>query len=179
MRPMGRRPIALVGLMGAGKSAVARVLGEQLGASMADLDAMVEASEGRSVAEIFAHAGEEHFRRREGELLAEVLRAGVGVIACGGGVVLDPDHRRALRDRCRVVWLEVSPAEAVRRIAASGEPLQSRPLLAGESPESRLAELLAARTPLYEEIAQLRVQTDGRTPAEVVDLILAPEGGVR
>jgi shikimate kinase len=173
---MERRPIALIGLMGAGKSAVARMLGERLGASMADLDAMVEAAEGRAVAEIFARAGEEHFRRRESELLTEVLRTGVRVIACGGGIVLDPENRRALRERCRVVWLEVSPAEAARRIAAAGGPLPLRPLLAQGVPAQRLAALLAERAPLYEETAHARVTTDALAPAEVVERILAPKG---
>ncbi len=176
---MDRRPIALIGLMGAGKSAVARLLGERLGASMADLDAMVEAAEGRAVAEIFARAGEEHFRRRESELLTEVLRTGVRVLACGGGIVLDPENRRALREHCRVVWLEVSPAEAARRVSAAGAPAAERPLLAGDGPCERLAALLAARTPLYEETAHLRVDTDGLAPADVVARILAPESPAR
>lgn len=179
MKRVERRPIALIGLMGAGKSAVARLLGERLGASMADLDAMVEAAEGCTVAEIFARAGEAHFRRREGELLGQVLRTGVRVIACGGGIVLDPANRSALRAQCRVVWLEVSAAEAARRLSASGVPGAVRPLIAGQDPQQRLGELLAARAPLYEEVAHLRVATDGRSPAEVADLVLAPEGAGR
>jgi shikimate kinase len=178
MTRMERRPIALIGLMGAGKTAVARLLGERLGASMADLDAMVEAAEGRSVAEIFTHAGEEHFRRCESELLTEVLRTGVGVIACGGGIVLAPENRRALRERCRVVWLEVTPAEAARRIAAADSGAE-RPLLADGVPGERLAALLAARAPLYEETAHARVNTDGLSPGDVVQRILAPEGPAR
>lgn len=179
MRRVERRPIALIGLMGAGKTAVARLLGECLGASMADLDAMVEAAEGCTVAEIFARSGEAHFRRREGELLGDVLRTGVHVIACGGGIVLDPAHRNALRAQCRVVWLEVSPEEAARRLSASGAPGAGRPLLAGGTPRQRLAELLAERAPLYAEVAQLRVNTDGLSPADVVERILAPEGASR
>jgi shikimate kinase len=179
MKKVDRRPIALIGLMGAGKTAVARLLGERLGASMADLDAMVEAAEGCTVAEIFARSGEAHFRRREAELLGDVLRTGVRVIACGGGIVLDPAVRGALRAQCRVVWLEVSPREAARRLSATGAPGAIRPLLAGGIPQQRLAELLAVREPLYAEVAHLRVNTDGRSPAEVADLVLAPEGPAR
>src|SRR5438874_5555313 len=124
------RPIALIGLMGAGKSSVARVLGERLGAGVADLDGMIEAVEGCSVTELFERAGEAWFRRREGELLDEALRSGVRVVACGGGVVLDPTRRRLLRERCRVVWLEVAPAEAAARVGAGGG-VATRPLLAG------------------------------------------------
>ena len=113
-----RRPVALIGLMGAGKSAVARLLGERLGVSVADLDGMIEAIEGCSIAELFERAGEAWFRRRESELLTEALKSGVRIVACGGGVVLDPVQRALLRERCEVVWLEVEPHEAARRIVA-------------------------------------------------------------
>jgi shikimate kinase len=168
------RPVALVGLMGAGKSAVARALGERLGASVADLDSMIEALEGRSVSELFADSGESWFRRREGELLAQVLRQGIRVIACGGGIVTVPETRRQLRERCTVVWLEVTPAEAARRLsAASSAPARERPLLAGGSPESRLRELLAARGPAYAEVAHVRIPTDGRDAGAIADAVLA------
>jgi len=171
------RPIALIGMMGAGKSTVARALGERLGVSVADLDGMIEAVEGGSVAELFERAGEAWFRRRESELLAEALAAGVRVVACGGGIVLDAAHRALLRERCRVVWLEVDPAEAVKRMRAGGsEPGRTRPLLADGDPEERLARLQRERTPLYAEAASVRVTTDGRTPAQVAEAVLVALG---
>lgn len=167
------RPIALVGMMGAGKSVVARLLGERLGASVADLDAMIEAVEGCSIAELFERSGEAGFRRREGELLAQVLNQGVRVVACGGGIVTQPDRRRELRERCTVVWLEVSPAEAARRVTSgSGAPARLRPLLAGGDPEARLRELLAQREPHYAEVAHVRVATDGLAAPQVADAVL-------
>src|SRR2546430_584978 len=166
------RPIAIIGLMGAGKTAVARVLGERLGVSVADLDGMIEAIEGCSVAELFERAGEAWFRRREGELLAEALRSGVRVVACGGGVVLDSDRRRLLRERCRVVWLEVSPEEAARRVG-SEHAAATRPLLGGAPARERLAQILAERETLYAEAAHVRVSTLDRTPAQVADAVLA------
>ncbi|HTR96561.1 MAG TPA: shikimate kinase [Candidatus Acidoferrales bacterium] len=176
MTPNAGRPIALVGLMGAGKSSVARLLGERLGVSVADLDAMIEAVEGCTVAELFERSGEGWFRRREGELLDEVLASGVQVIACGGGIVLDPARRARLRERCLVVWLEVAPATAARRVAASGgDPARVRPLLAGAGAEARLTALLAERAPLYAEVAALRVPTDALTPEQVAERILAPK----
>jgi shikimate kinase len=170
------RPLALVGLMGAGKSAVARVLGERLGVTVADLDAFIEAEEGCSIAELFEREGEAYFRRREGEVLRQVLDAGARVIACGGGVVLDPAHRALLRERCRVVWLEVSPAEATRRVAGG----DGRPLLAGAPALERLAALLAVRGPMYAEVAHRRVTTDGRDVDQVADAVMAAvDGGAR
>jgi shikimate kinase len=169
------RPIALVGLMGAGKSTVARALGERLGGAVADLDAMVEAERGCSVAELFEREGEPAFRRLEGRILEQALAAGAGIIACGGGIVLDPEHRRLLATRCRVVWLEVSPAAAALRVASARD---SRPLLAA-GPEGetlallqRLGMLLAQRRPLYEQVAQARVPVEGRTADEVADEVL-------
>lgn len=177
MTPTDPLPIALIGIMGAGKSAVARVLGERLGVSVADLDGMIEAVEGCTVAELFERAGEEWFRRRESELLAEALRSGVRVVACGGGIVLDPERRRLLRERCRVVWLEVTPEVAARRVSrGEGEPAAVRPLLRGGPPATRLRELLDERAALYAEAAHVRVATDGRTPLQVADAVLAALG---
>jgi shikimate kinase len=178
MDPRERRPIALIGLMGAGKSHVARLLGERLGTSVADLDAMLEAIEGDTVAELFERSGEAWFRRREGELLADVVGSGVGVIACGGGIVLDPERRRVLRERCTAVWLEVTPAEAARRIGAQpGEPGRVRPLLAGGDAAARLGELLSQRAALYAGVAHLRVPTDGLDAAQVADRVLSGLAG--
>jgi shikimate kinase len=162
-------PIALVGLMGAGKSAVARALGERLGATVADLDEMAETEAGATVAGSFARDGEAAFRRLEGRLLMQALASGAGVIACGGGIVLDPQHRTVLRSRCRVVWLEVSPETAARRVAGQQG---LRPLLGGADPLPRLEELLAARRALYEETTHLRLSTENRTADEVAVAVL-------
>ncbi len=163
-------PVALVGLMGSGKSTVARILGERLGVTVADLDSMIEAEEGRAIAELFEREGEAWFRRRERELLERALAAPARVLACGGGIVLDPEARGMLRDRCRVVWLEVAPEAAASRLEGQ---TRERPLLAAGPPVTRLRELLAARRALYEGTAHLRVDTAGRDPAAVADAVLA------
>jgi shikimate kinase len=170
------RPIALVGLMGAGKTAVARQLGERLGTSVADLDALIEAEEGLTIAALFERSGEGWFRRREHEALDRVLAAGAGVIACGGGIVLEPEGRDRLERRCRVVWLEVTPAEAARRIGADG---RTRPLLAGAEPRTTLERLLAERAALYASVALWRITTDGRTASEVADEIVKRIGSAK
>jgi len=164
------KPIALIGLMGSGKSAVAREIGERLGTSVADLDALIESEEGRPIARLFEREGEPWFRRREGVALDQALGAGARVIACGGGIVLSAAHCRVLRERCWTVWLEVAPAEAAARLAGETE---ARPLLAGADPAARLAELLDARAPRYAATADLRVDTSGRAPGAIADEIIA------
>lgn len=162
------RPIALVGLMGGGKSAVAALLGARLGGRVVDLDARIEADAGCSVGEIFAREGEVGFRARETAQLTAILQDPPAVLACGGGVVLDPVRRALLASACRVVWLEVSPEEADRRLAGEGP---ARPLRVGGP--AGLAALLRDRESLYAEVAELRVSTDGRTPEQVADAVLS------
>jgi shikimate kinase len=166
-----RRPVALVGLPGAGKSAVARDLAARLGASRADLDELIEAEAGRRIPEIFAREGEAGFRRREADLLRRALEGGAQCLACGGGLVMEAGNRALLRERCAVVWLEVEPAEAAARL---GLEAAGRPLLGSlaEAP-ARLAELLAAREPFYREAAHVRVATTGRRIPEVGAAVLA------
>jgi len=167
-----KRPIALIGLMGAGKSSVARILAQRLGVVLVDLDDQIQTASGKSVAELFRTEGEPAFRRHESAVLRAALAAdgATGVLDCGGGVVLDPAHRALLRERCRTVWLEVDPDEAARRIAADGN---GRPLLDGEPAARRLAALLAERAPLYRDAAGLRVPTSARSPEEVAGDILS------
>ncbi|HTO90917.1 MAG TPA: shikimate kinase [Candidatus Sulfotelmatobacter sp.] len=170
------RPIALIGLMGAGKTAVARCLGERLGVSVADLDSLLEAETGRTIAELFEREGEAVFRQREGQLLERVLADGVKVIACGGGIVVDPRHRELLRGRCDVIWLGVSPGRAAQRLA--GETA-ARPLLQGDAPVRRLERLLGERESFYRETAHHLVDTEGLDPDAVAKQVLAVVGAAR
>jgi shikimate kinase len=162
-------PIALVGIMGCGKSTVARLLAARSHGPGLDLDETIEAGAGRSIAELFSSEGEAAFRRREGEALRSALLTDAGVLACGGGIVLEASHRALLAERCHTVWLEVSAAEAWRRLHGSATV---RPLLA-HGGELRLRELLAERSPLYAEVARIRVETDGRSAEEVAAAVVA------
>ncbi len=154
--------VVLVGTMGAGKTTVGRRLAEQWGVSFRDSDADVEAAEGRSVADIFVDSGEAHFRGLERDAVREALASHDGVLALGGGSVLDPATRELLAGH-RVVFLRVGLSDAADRVGLG----VSRPLLLGNV-RGRIKQLIDERTPVYESVATLVVDTDGIGVDEVV-----------
>jgi shikimate kinase len=162
-------PIALVGIAGSGKSAVARRLASRLGGTCVSLDARIMEAAGHSIAELFAREGESAFREREVSALATAVSEGPAVIDCGGGVVVEARNRAVLKQRCRTVWLEISAEEALRRI---GSGVEARPLLAVDQPQTALERQLEDRADYYKEVALWRVPTGGRNPGEVVGDIL-------
>ncbi len=155
--------------MGAGKSAVARALGEKLGTPVADLDARIAEHSGCSIAEVFAREGEPEFRHRESVALRQALEDGSGVIACGGGIVLVEGNRALLSGSCRTVWLDVEIEEGARRV----EPERAtRPLIQDGPLAARLDQLLRERGRLYAAVAVARIDTTGRSIDEVTGLVL-------
>jgi shikimate kinase len=156
----------IVGPMGAGKSTVGELLADAWGVPARDTDADVEALEGRSISDIFVDSGEAHFRDLERTAVAAALAEHEGVLTLGGGAVIDPGTRELLAGRT-VVFLRVGLSDAVKRVGLG----TSRPLLLGNV-RSRIKALLDERTPIYESVATLTVDTDGKQPAEVVAEIL-------
>lgn len=165
------RSIVLIGLMGSGKSAVGQLLAQQLGLPFVDTDLRIAEQAGRSIAAIFAAEGEAGFRRREAAVIAGVAAQGHQVIATGGGAVLDPQSRGLLKASGSLFWLDAPAAVLLQR--ATGDGLTQRPLLTGPDPLARLQALAQERAPIYAEIADYIIQTDGRAPAEVAAAILA------
>lgn len=159
--------VVLVGAPGAGKSTVGRRLARRWGVPFRDSDQLVEAEAGKSVADIFVDEGEAAFRSRERDVIARALDDPDGVLALGGGAVLD-ESTRARLERAPCVWLRVGVGEAAKRVGLN----TSRPLLLGNV-RGTLITLLDERTPLYEHVATWTVDTDGRTVDEVVEAVAA------
>lgn len=178
-----RRHILLVGMMGAGKTTVGRLLASRLGRRYVDSDQEVEAATGRTVRELFEEGGERAFRPLESEALAAAVRGDDPVVVgVAGGAVLDPANRVLLRRAGTVVWLRATPETLVGRIVRrtgpgdsehiSGHRGDHRPLLEHD-PEEVLRRLTTERRPLYEEVADAVVDVDDVDPSEAVNRVMA------
>ncbi|MFJ2235825.1 shikimate kinase [Streptomyces sp. NPDC087859] len=163
---MTRPQVVLVGPMGVGKSTVGQLLAARLGVGYRDTDDDIVAEQGRSIAEIFVDEGEPVFRAIEKDAVRRALAEHDGVLALGGGSILDEDTRVLLAGQ-RVVYLSMDVEEAVQRTGLNA----ARPLLA-VNPRKQWRELMEARRHLYEGIATAVVATDGRTPEEVTQAAL-------
>ena len=163
-----QHPIFLVGMMGAGKTTIGRGLARMLGRDFLDLDHEIEARCGVRVAHIFDIEGEEGFRRRECSVLKACCDQPNLVLATGGGAVLAPENRSILKTRGVVIYLRATPEALYSRVARD----RSRPLLRTPDPQARIRELLLAREPLYEEVADIVFDTGTMAVAQVVKALM-------
>ena len=160
-------PIVLVGVPGAGKTTVGKLLAKELGLEFFDSDQVIEARAGKSVSDIFTQDGEPAFRQIEHDVIVELLDANDVVLALGGGS-LGNEETRAKVKSARAVWLVTGLAQAVDRVGMN----RNRPLLLGNV-RGQLADLMAAREPLYKEVAAIGVDTSKLIPTEVVTEIVS------
>jgi len=166
---LGKTSIFLIGPMGSGKTAVGRALSRTLGLPFHDSDAEIERRTGVDIPFIFEKEGEAGFRAREREAIEALTRLEGIVLATGGGAVLASENRRHLAERGTVVYLETSVRQQADRVRhGRNRPLLQQP---GDIAE-RLGALMDVRSPLYGEIADVTVSTDGRRVPAVVEEIL-------
>ncbi len=164
---LGKRNVFLIGPMGSGKTAVGKALARMLGVPFLDSDREIERRTGVDIPYIFEKEGESGFREREREAIEELTLREPLVLATGGGAVLRPENRRNLASRGCVVYLETSLNHLVSRVKRS----QNRPLLQNVDAREKLRQLMSERAPLYAEVADLTISTDGRRVKAVAEEI--------
>ena len=162
------RSIALIGMMGAGKSSVGRCLHRRTGFVLHDTDEIVSANFGMPIPEIFAEHGEERFREAETGALRRMRTEEQMIIVTGGGIVLRKENVHILRSQAVIVWLDADEETLFARASQK----QDRPLLQTKNPRKTFAQILGARRPLYANIANIRVDTTVLTDEEVAVAIL-------
>ncbi len=164
--------IFLVGPRGSGKSTTARALAAKLGWDFIDADDVLESRSGRSVRQVFAEEGEEGFRDKEAAVLDDLCRRTRHVVATGGGVVLREANRAKLKASGFVVWLTADAPTLWRRLQQDATTAERRPALSVGG-LAEVEEVLRAREPFYKECAGLRVESAGKAPEDVAEVILA------
>jgi shikimate kinase len=165
--PLNDRTIALVGLMGAGKTTVGRRLAQALGMPFRDADAEIEAAAGRSISDIFSEFGEKAFRDGERRVIARLLEQPPHVLATGGGAFIDDETRRLINGRAISVWLKADVEVLAKRVARR----DTRPLLAGKDPLEVLRAHALARYDRYAE-AHIVIETGDAAHQTAVDAIV-------
>lgn len=164
---ISKRTVALVGLMGAGKSTVGRRLADALGRQFYDSDNEIEKAASLSISDIFALHGEEEFRRGEHRVLERLLNEAPHVLATGGGAYLNPETRDLLREKAITIWLNADLETLWQRVSRRSH----RPLLKADNPKGVLSRLLDERTPIYEK-ADLVVTSEEGPHRATVNAIL-------
>lgn len=163
----------LTGMMGSGKSVTGKRLATRMGYGFADLDTLIEEKEKKSIVEIFSQKGEAYFRDLESKVLKEVSTFDNRVYATGGGIILKSANVQLMKATGKIIFLETSPEVLWQRV----KDKKDRPLLKGGH-EEKLVEIYSQRKTLYEGSCDLRVNTDGKTAAQVAEEIFQLLGTV-
>jgi shikimate kinase len=162
------KSIVLIGFMGAGKSSVGRLLEKRMALARFDIDEMIAAKCGLTIAEIFSQQGEEGFRKMETGTLRELPRSKPTIVVTGGGIVLRDENVDFIRQLGTIVWLVADEETLFERATRKA----NRPLLQTDNPRNTFAELLRTRTPIYARIADVRIDTSSLSHEEVAETVL-------
>ena len=160
--------IFLVGPMGVGKTTIGYQIAQILSMNFIDSDQEIEKRAGVSIPTIFEYEGEEGFRQREQNIIAQLTELHNIVLSTGGGVILNADNRKHLQNRGYVIYLHASVDDLLERTAHS----KNRPLLQTPNPREKLETLLSQRHPLYTEVANITIETGQKSIAEVIQIVL-------
>lgn len=167
---MQDRKIIIIGPMGAGKTSLGKRLANRLRWKFVDTDQALVSRTGVDIPTIFAREGEAGFRRREHDMLNDILQQPHDtVVACGGGIVLDPRNRRLIAGQALVIFLDVSVARQIERIGND----RNRPLIHAENQREYLESMRALRLPLYQGLADISMSTDGNNFSHTFHTLLA------
>ena len=165
--------VVLIGYRGSGKTTIAQIVADQLGWEWRDADDLVESRAGKSIREIFEDDGESTFRDYESQVVQDLCDRERTVVALGGGAILREQNRRAVQQSELVIWLKVSPTTVEARIKADPTTAQRRPNLTSAGGLEEIRALLAERTHLYQEVAHESIDTDGSTPEQIAEQVVA------
>jgi len=161
--------ISLIGFMGSGKTTTGKMMADRLGYLFFDMDKLIEISEQRKINDIFKESGEEYFRNVESKILEKVVSNKDCVFACGGGVVLREENMKIISKNSYVVYLMISPPEAIKRLSGS----TNRPLLPDKNRDERIHELINTRSKLYSRYADIIINNEEISPEDTVNKIIA------
>jgi shikimate kinase len=168
--------LALIGYRGTGKTTVAQLLAARLAWRCVDADVELERQAGQTIKQIFAAGGEQAFRDWEEKIVAELTAGSNLVLALGGGAVLKPQNRAAIKAGCKTAWLTAEPDTLLARIKADPTTSERRPNLTTVGGLAEIDLLIAAREPLYRDCADCIVATDGRSPESIAEEIVQALG---
>lgn len=158
-----RDNIFLIGFMGAGKSTIAKTLQSMLGMELVEMDARIVEEQKMSINDIFAQYGEDHFRDIESQLILDIGSEGNTIVSCGGGVVVRPQNTEYMKKSGKIVFLSATPKTIYERVKNSTD----RPILNGNMNVEYIAQLMEKRRALYENAADIRIETDGKSKEEI------------
>jgi len=164
--------IYLIGYRCTGKTAVGQALADALKRPFVDADAVLAEKHSTTIQGMVAAEGWDIFRQREKAVLSEICASTDQVVATGGGVVLDPENVRSMKESGPIIWLRATPETIERRIAEDEKTVDQRPSLTGTDFISEITDVMRVRLPLYVEASTFAVDTDGRTIADILDSIL-------
>ncbi len=160
--------IFLIGFMGAGKSTIAKVLQRELGMELVEMDERIVKEQGMSINDIFAQKGEDGFRDIESQLVIDIGKNKNSIVSCGGGVVVRPQNVENMKKSGKIVFLTATPETILERVKNG----KDRPLLNGHMNVEYISELMEKRRQMYEDAADVKVATDGKTVGEICTEII-------